>query len=159
MLEPLGRVHRRLLPLTVFLLASACSAGQAPAGDADASAGDARAPCFGCVDAAALDASVGTRAEALFLTTCNGSEGCHGSNAAGLSFPASDPLANVVGVRANERPDLFRVAPGDPLSSYLYLKVRGDGGIDGDRMPAGEPYDPRIPEMVFAWIEAGAPPP
>jgi hypothetical protein len=37
------------------------------------------------------------------------------------------------------------------------LKVRGDGGIEGGRMPLNFPYNPRIPEMFFAWIEAGAP--
>jgi hypothetical protein len=53
---------------------------------------------------------------------------------------------------------MVRVKPGDPSASYLYLKVLGDGGIDGGRMPYGATtYDPRLPELFFAWIEAGAP--
>jgi hypothetical protein len=66
----------------------------------------------------------------------------------------------VVNVRSTERPDLFRVQPFEPRNSYLYLKVLGDGGIEGGRMPLDEVVpDQRIPELVGAWIEAGAPDP
>jgi hypothetical protein len=64
-----------------------------------------------------------------------------------------------VNVRSSERPDMFRVHPYDPLGSYLYLKVLGDGGIDGGRMPLGESADPRTPPLIESWIEAGAPAP
>jgi hypothetical protein len=65
--------------------------------------------------------------------------------------------AQLIDVPSIERPDLFRVKPGDPMQSYLYLKVLGDGGIEGGRMPLGFAYNPRIPAMFFDWIEAGAP--
>ncbi len=60
-------------------------------------------------------------------------------------------------VASSERPSLARVAPGDVASSYLYLKVVGDGGIDGGRMPLGGPFDPRLAPFLASWIEAGAP--
>ncbi len=66
---------------------------------------------------------------------------------------------DVIGVRAAERPELVRVAPGSPEASYLYLKVRGDGGIDGDVMPQDRGYDPRVDRLVRDWIAAGAPVP
>jgi hypothetical protein len=53
-------------------------------------------------------------------------------------------------------PDWVRVAPGDPLRSYLYAKVPRDAAIEGSRMPAGA-YEPEVDELVHAWIEAGAP--
>lgn len=66
---------------------------------------------------------------------------------------------DVIGVRAFERPDLLRVAPGDPDQSYLAWKIAGDPRIDGGRMPLGATFDPRWPVLVRAWIEAGAPSP
>ena len=60
--------------------------------------------------------------------------------------------------RVIERPDLFRVKPGSPGESYLYLKVLGDGGIDGGRMPLNQvTFDPRLPALIATWIDAGAP--
>jgi hypothetical protein len=63
----------------------------------------------------------------------------------------------VVGVPSTERPELERVRPFDSAASYLYLKVVGDGGIEGGRMPLDGVADPRTPALVGAWIEAGAP--
>ena len=87
-----------------------------------------------------------------------GIEGCHGVTApSGLVFRPGTEFAAIINVRSTERPELFRVKPGDPAQSYLYLKVLGDGGIDGGQMPLNGPFDPGVPEMFFAWIEAGAP--
>jgi hypothetical protein len=66
---------------------------------------------------------------------------------------------DVIGIPSYERPDLLRVKPFDPESSYLYLKVLGDGGIEGGRMPLGGTFDERGVELVRGWIEAGAPTP
>jgi hypothetical protein len=104
-----------------------------------------------------LDASLAVRVEAR-LALCNGQEGCHVSGAGGLFYPPGNARIDLVDVPASERPDLYRVKPGDPIASYLYLKVRGDGGIEGGAMPlGGSPRDPRIADTIFAWIEAGAP--
>ena len=64
----------------------------------------------------------------------------------------------IIGVRAVERPDLFRVQPGDPLLSYVYLKLSCDGGISGSCMPPGEGgAPPGVAKTFYDWIEAGAP--
>jgi hypothetical protein len=92
---------------------------------------------------------------------CAGQEsGCHGGGAAGLRFgdgPAQD-FANVVGVRSTERPDLFRVEPGAPDRSWLYLKVSDarDAGVE-TAMPLGTGGDPAFAAEVRAWILSGAP--
>jgi hypothetical protein len=120
---------------------------------------DSTLPCFSCTDApyVDIDAPIGTKA-ALQLDTCASNEGCHGAQPGiNLTYIAGHEFDDLRNVRAIERIDLFRVAPGDPAQSYLYLKVLGDGGIDGGRMPLGAHYDPRIPALFFDWIEAGAP--
>ena len=72
--------------------------------------------------------------------------------------PSADrSRGDVVNVPSTERPALDRVTPGDVMASYLYLKVVGDGGIDGGRMPLGGPFDPRLAPFIASWIEAGAP--
>ena len=71
---------------------------------------------------------------------------------AGIMWP-DDKAAQGLGI------ELVRVAPGSPEASYLYLKVRGDGGIDGDVMPQDRGYDPRVDRLVRDWIAAGAPVP
>jgi hypothetical protein len=107
---------------------------------------------------ASSDASLPMRVAALFGTTCQGGPetSCHGSGAAGLHLVLGGNGGDVVNVRSTERPDLFRVNPGEPMSSYLFLKVAGDGGIDGDAMPPDQPHDPRIPGLVGQWISEGA---
>jgi hypothetical protein len=91
------------------------------------------------------------------LHDCTGAEACHATGSGGLTITVGSELVNLVGVRAIERPELFRVAPGDPSASYMYLKLAQDGGITGAGMPASEPFDPRRPALASAWIEAGAP--
>jgi hypothetical protein len=112
------------------------------------------------VDPFDADAGLGARVDALFTSTCSGGPEtfCHAAGAAGLTLRmgAGGDLLNV---RSSERPDMVRVLPLDPASSYLYLKVLGDGGIDGGQMPLGAVPDPRRSELVGNWIEAGAPSP
>lgn len=105
------------------------------------------------------------------LDTC---AACHALGAGGLVIQKGAELTELVGVHAVERPELLRVAPGDPQASYLYLKLRGDGGILGAAMPDGTcgpeseingvpvpggACDTSRAEVVNAWIEAGAPSP
>jgi hypothetical protein len=50
------------------------------------------------------------------------------------------------------------VEPGDPVDSYLYMKLLGDPRIAGDRMPLlGPPLEASDLERIRTWIEAGAP--
>jgi hypothetical protein len=152
--------------LALGLAVVGCSSSNEESGTPDASpesgddASDAGSTCLICpTDGGGLDASLGSQVSSRF-DTCRGIEsGCHGTNAGGLSFPPGNEFANVIRVPSTERPALFRVNPGDPLASYLYLKVLGDGGIDGGQMPLGGPYDPALPPLIFDWIEAGAPGP
>ena len=124
-------------------------------------AGDAGDSCLLCVDAATPEAwqnaglPLGTRVRSM-LGGCDGAEACHSAGAGGLVIASGKETVNLVGVRSSERAELFRVAPGDPAASYLWLKLRGDGGIDGSPMPGGNP-DPRRADLAFQWIEAGAP--
>jgi hypothetical protein len=109
------------------------------------------------VDAPPEDAGVAILARYALRSCAGGPESfCHASGAAGLVLPSDG--GNLVNVRSSERPDLFRVAPGDPPRSYLYLKVVGDGGIEGGRMPptSGAP-DEKLRALLERWIEAGAP--
>jgi len=81
---------------------------------------------------------------------------CHGASAGGLTLGTPDDFAQLIDVPSSERPQLLRVAPGDPPASYLFLKLVGDGGIEGGPMPGGS-YDPRLVALFGGWIEAGAP--
>lgn len=142
--------------LLLPLLVAACS----PTPDV-ADAGDAAAdadPFVGTGSVYDSDASVGAKV-AIVLRGCDGVESCHGQSAAGLTFPPGDEAVNLVGVPSTEMPDVLRVAPFDPDHSYLYAKTELDGSIDGSRMPQGAAFDPRLPALVHAWIEAGAPKP
>ncbi len=116
---------------------------------------------FGDLDAGdpfTADTSLGRKARG-FLGSCNGNEGCHVSGVAGLTFPPGDEARYVIDASSSERPSLLRAKPFDPSASYLYLKLLGDGGIDGSRMPPGQPFEPRLPALFFEWIEAGCPAP
>ena len=53
--------------------------------------------------------------------------------------------------------DYQLIAPGDPVNSYLLMKVRGDERIVGDRMPPGMPLEAEQIALIETWIEAGAP--
>ncbi|MBI4543698.1 MAG: hypothetical protein HY703_00705 [Gemmatimonadetes bacterium] len=84
---------------------------------------------------------------------------CHTGASAPLGLALDPGVAhgNLVGVHSVERPDLMRVRPGEPDSSYLLWKLEGRPGIEGSRMPLGSP--PLTPEQLAAirdWIAAGA---
>ncbi len=102
------------------------------------------------------DAGLGTRVRYGLRTCAGGPESfCHAAAAGNLVLPGD--RTNLVDVASTERPELYRVAPGDPARSYLYLKVLGDGGIEGGRMPLGGRADPALAALLADWIEAGAP--
>ncbi|MFQ5568169.1 MAG: c-type cytochrome [Rhodothermales bacterium] len=90
----------------------------------------------------------------IFSTNCALS-GCHAGAAPqqGMNLSEGQAHANVVNVRSRERPDLFRVAPGSPDSSYLFLKITGAPGIVGERMPRGRaPLSAEQISAVRQWI-------
>jgi len=155
----------RALSVAVLLCTAACSSQSASTGEApDASIADASedVPVFAsCDPLGACDASIGMRVSLVFGGTCQGLSGeqsCHAQGQAHLHLILGDG-GDVVDVPSSERPDLLRVQPFEPTMSYLYLKLVGDGGIEGGRMPLDEAYDPRYQALIGAWIEAGAPNP
>jgi hypothetical protein len=102
------------------------------------------------------DASPAEQVRGIVDQICSNADGCHGQGAGGMSLSVGSEFASMIGVASSERPDLLRVHPGDPVASYVYLKLRCDGGIDGGCMPLGSP-DPTLAPIFAAWIEAGAP--
>jgi len=97
--------------------------------------------------------------ENVFSTSCALS-GCHaGPNPQqGMNLSAGQAHENLVNVRSNERPSLFRVNPGAPDDSYLVHKIEGRSSIVGERMPlGGERLSQEKIDAIRTWIENGAP--
>lgn len=146
--------------LLTLVFVEACAARETSGPD---DAGDA-VPSFGFEagrppDPLASNAPLGARAAQVFGGCQGGPESaCHalGEGNTHLRIGTNGDLVNV---RSTERPSMARVLPGDPMRSYLYLKVLGDGGIDGGQMPLGGTYDRRLAPFIASWIEGGAPPP
>jgi hypothetical protein len=94
----------------------------------------------------------------IFTPTC-AALGCHDplGRQQQLILKAGQAYAMTVGVPSTENPGLLRVAPNDPVNSYLYRKITSSG-ITGDRMPQGSPplTDTQI-KLVRDWIRRGAP--
>jgi hypothetical protein len=133
---------RSFVPVICGLLA-ACGSGDGFVGSGGATG--PLAPSFDSIQANVFDAYC---------------EHCHsGANApAGLRLDAANSYAMLVGVASVERPNLLRVAPGDPSSSYIIQKLEGTAGI-GERMPAGLPPLPQADiNVIRQWITDGAPP-
>src|SRR5690606_40747637 len=63
--------------------------------------------------------------------------GCHAGSdpQMGMSLAPNDFVGHTVTQPSRERPDLQLIHPGQPDSSYLLMKVRGDDGIIGLQMP------------------------
>jgi hypothetical protein len=76
----------------------------------------------------------------------------------GLNLRHEVAYANLVGVASRGRPEVQRVEPGEPDSSYLVHKVEGRPNIVGQRMPrTGGPYltDGQL-LILRRWIALGA---
>jgi len=162
-------------------------------------ASDAQCSGFGCTDAQIIDpcgdASLALRARALFDQACSGGSetGCHvefagigGTNLEvdrdGAPWPYDTPTANcptgcgIIDVPSAEMPDVMRIVPYHPESSYLYWKITGDprrapgtgimpllnagdsdsGSVDCVAHPANNGCLCAV-ETIGPWIEAGAP--
>ncbi|HEY5610031.1 MAG TPA: hypothetical protein VIL97_02390 [Thermoanaerobaculia bacterium] len=94
----------------------------------------------------------------IFTPTC-AVAGCHDPTfqQSQLVLSAGRSYAQIVNVVSVELPQLARIAPNDPASSYLYRKITGEG-ITGDRMPqANPPLSDAQTRLVRDWIRRGAP--
>ena len=98
--------------------------------------------------------------DTIFTPSC-ATNGCHAGNTAphGLDLTSSQALANLINVDSIELPLYDRISPGDATDSYLFMKVTGDGRIEGDPMPA---FAPQLGadklQLLQDWIEQGANP-
>ena len=86
---------------------------------------------------------------------------CHNPNggafrAVGLDL-STEGYASLVGVASRQRPNVLRVAPGDPANSYLIHKIEAQADIVGTRMPQRGPFltDGQV-AIIKRWIELGA---
>jgi Bacterial Ig-like domain len=85
---------------------------------------------------------------------------CHiGAGApVGLQLDAAHSYNLLVGVPSVEQPNLLRVKPSDPASSYMLHKIEGAPGIVGGQMPLGEtPLPQATIAAISQWITNGAP--
>jgi len=93
----------------------------------------------------------------IFTDNCAFS-GCHGTSNTqqNLVLTEGEAYGNIVDVASEERPDLDRVEPGAPDSSFLYLKLQENPPARA-RMPLNGPYlsEGQI-ETIGTWIEEGA---
>jgi hypothetical protein len=76
----------------------------------------------------------------------------------GLQLDAAHSYNLLVGVPSAEQPNLLRVKPSDPNSSYMLHKIQGAPGIVGGQMPLGEtPLPQATIAAISQWISNGAP--
>jgi mono/diheme cytochrome c family protein len=80
---------------------------------------------------------------------------CHGDGGnAGLDLRSGQSYTNLVGIKATES-DLSRIEPGEPMNSWLYLKLTGQQDV-GTMMPPTGFLDADLTDLVRTWIEEGA---
>lgn len=114
--------------------------------------GSALVPSVGAQDLPELQSNVAD----LFGRSC-ARVGCHAGSdpQMGMSLEADDFMGYTISQASRERPDLQLVHPGRPDSSYLVMKVRGDEGIVGLRMPmTGNKLSEGEIATIESWVEA-----
>jgi hypothetical protein len=136
------------------LLVCGCSSTDRTATDASDEVGGGGSCTFSCLDASASDRPIAQQVRAT-LDTCAGAD-CHNIGVGGMLIAPGAEFDAMIGVRAFERPELFRVQPGDPVNSYVYIKLLCEGGVVGNCMPPGG-ATAGIMNAFRDWIEAGAP--
>ena len=84
---------------------------------------------------------------------------CHNGNPfVPGNYTGSNAYAALVNAQSREKPNLVRVAPGDPDNSYMVQKLEGGPNIVGERMPrGGGPFLSSGQMLVIRrWIAEGA---
>jgi hypothetical protein len=85
---------------------------------------------------------------------------CHGGNdpSGGQNLgTAKYSYANLINIPANDDSTYVRVLPGDPVNSYLVMKLKADPRIHGASMPLGDPpLDTATLNAISLWIAQGA---
>ncbi len=119
------------------------------------------APPDPCSPALDPQASLSCDVQPILTANCALS-GCHAgaTPAVGMNLSAGTTFANTVNVSAVEVARLLRVRPGDPDSSFVVLKIEGNGGVVGGvatRMPLGlAPLAQAEIDTIRSWINSGA---
>lgn len=82
--------------------------------------------------------------------------GCHaGASSTDLDLTEAFAYAATVNQPSSDFPNLSLVKAGDPLKSYLIMKLVGASGIKGARMPKGdEPLSKTELKLIAAWIKS-----
>ena len=137
------RLMRRSLLLVAALLWAGCGGDDSTVGPDDDGEGT-------------LTEATLAQVSEVFAVSCALS-GCHsgGEPTADLSLEG-DFAARIIGVASGQRPDLKLVDPGNPDSSYLLIKVRGDDEIVSQQMPPDKVLPAEQVEIIRAWIASGA---
>lgn len=138
-------------------LLPACSSTSEPSGE-PRDAGPEAVGCLFCSDATD-DAPLAVQVKGKIDEICANVDGCHGESEGHMPLNPGSEFDAMIGVESFENPPMLRVLPGNPLQSYVFLKLWCDGGIpDGEAcMPYGSPPDPKLAQLFHDWIEAGAP--
>ncbi len=95
------------------------------------------------------------------LTRSCAFSGCHAGATPqeGMDLSVGRAYGSLVGVASTQVPRLFRIAAGNPDSSYVVLKLEGAagsvGGV-GTRMPLGGELTSAELATIRAWVSAGA---
>jgi len=99
----------------------------------------------------------------IFTPICSGCHSGVGTSLPGVqNLTAGHTFGSVVNVASIEQPALKRIAPNDPVNSYLIQKIAGAPGITGSQMPfgcggAGNPcLDQATIDLVKTWVSQGA---
>jgi Bacterial Ig-like domain len=148
----MGMQTIRYLPALLLIGCAAGCAGNGKGLDANG-----QSVAAGSSSGGPITATFQSIQENVFTPICSK---CHiGASAPeGLQLDAAHSYNLLVGVPSNEQPNLLRVKPGDPNSSYLVHKIQGLPGIDGGQMPLGESPLPAATIVAIAqWITDGAP--
>jgi hypothetical protein len=145
---------RELLVIAAAALVG-CFGGD-PGAPEDGGTTDATTCGFTCFDASE-DLPLAVLVKSDLDRVCGQITECHGSSMGGLAISSMHDFDRIINVEAGQMPNMVYVKPFLPLDSYLFLKLRCEGGIDGSCMPFGSPTDPARVALYHAWIEAGAP--
>ncbi len=146
----------RLAAATIFTVgATACSSSSQNATDSDAGAESGGEPCGLICNDAASDAPLWVQVKGELDLVCGSPDGCHGAGVANFGVHPNAEFSDMIDVTSSENPPMKRVVPGDPESSYVYLKLACNGGIIDACMPLGNP-NPATAKLFHDWIEAGA---
>ena len=98
--------------------------------------------------------------DTIFTPTCALADlGCHAGPfpQQGLDLSEGRAYDFLVGIPSVELAGFLRVDPGNPMDSYLFMKVTGDPRIVFDQMPlVGGPLSQNEIDLIMTWIAEGA---